>query len=83
MTLRQRTYSQTLSGLDTSQLNRKYKVESVPPNIFSGEECLEQLNDIIYRLETVENVQEEIDTLYEKLVSTLHTEMNSQLKQRC
>ena len=75
-------YSQTSCDLDTSQLNRKYKVESVPPNIFSGEECLEQLNDIIYRLETAESAREEIDSLYEKLVSTLHTEMNTQLRYR-
>ena len=74
-------YSQTVSDadLDTSKLNRKYKVDSVPPNIFTSEQCLDQLNDVINQLETTQNVRE-IDSLYEILVSTFHSEMDTHLR---
>ena len=76
--------SQTFSDsdLDFSNLSRKYKVDSVPQNIFTSEQCLNRLNDVIYKLETSENVQGEIDILYENLVSTLHTEMDTHLRYR-
>ena len=77
-------HSQTLcdNDLKFSKLNRKYKVDSVPPNIFHGEHCLDQLNDVIHKLESAENVRGEIDSLYEKLVSTLHMEMDTHLRYR-
>ena len=66
--------------LNSSKLNRKYKVDSVPPNIFTDEQCLNQLSDVIHRLETTQNAHEEIDSLYKKLVSTLQAEMDTHLR---
>ena len=75
-------YSQMLKDpdLNSSKLNRKYKVDSVPPNIFTDEQCLNQLSDVIHRLETTQNAHEENYSLYKKLVSTLHAEMDTHLR---
>ena len=76
--------SQTLTQTESefSRLNRNYNVDVVPLNIFQDDQCREQLNDVIRKLESAENIRDEIDSVYEEFVSTLHTEMDKHLRYR-
>ena len=58
---------------------RKYDAKSVNDNMFESNMCLQQLNDLITRIENCENNQCEIDALYEDFIHTVHIEMDAKM----
>ncbi|MES9882132.1 MAG: reverse transcriptase family protein [Sedimenticola sp.] len=62
------------------QPHRKYNVTDIPTDMFHSDTCIEQINSVIQKLETSENITSEIDDIYTELLNVLHTEMDRSLQ---
>ncbi len=63
----------------SSEVFRKYDVTNVQQDLFSSDECQLQLNNLVTKLENTQNVESEIDGLYNELLSVVHSEMDAKL----
>ena len=64
---------------DSSIVHRKYNVKILPDDLFYSDQCRNSLLSIIDRLEKSHMIQSDIDQMYDDLLSTIHTEMDSKL----
>ncbi|VDI21972.1 Hypothetical predicted protein [Mytilus galloprovincialis] len=69
--------SNTISG---NTFNRKYNISTIPRDIFNSERCVRSLQSIIDSMLHRNNIENRINTIYERLVKTLHDEMDEYME---
>ncbi|XP_076072119.1 uncharacterized protein LOC143043825 [Mytilus galloprovincialis] len=69
--------SNTISG---NTFNRKYNMSTIPRDIFNSERCVRSLQSIIDSMLHRNNIENRINTIYERLVKTLHDEMDEYME---
>ena len=66
--------------LKICSVQKKYKIENVNPNMFSNERCSHAFINIINKIQSSVESQDELNAIYEKFVDVLHSQMDMNFK---